>query len=185
MARRFEARITLARLPLSPQAVRALRKLKQYDLIVFTSKNARRFFMQALRERRISLPKKSRIVQVGPRTDLLKLPVKNKRILFPRSAIAPYDIVRQLRARGASVRVIPLYTARGAPLSRAKKEELLQGKIKKLYFRSPSGITGLLKQFRGSKKKTILAIPAHCIGETTARAARAAGFKKVFAKGIL
>ena len=119
MVRRFEARITLARLPLSPQAVRALRKLEQYDLIVFTSKNARRFFMQALRECRISLPKKSRIVQVGPRTDLLKLPVKNKRILFPRSAIAPYDIVRQLRARGASVRVIPLYTARGAALSRA------------------------------------------------------------------
>lgn len=181
----LEIQVSVRRLPLSPASVTAIRNLYRYDLIVFTSKNARKFFAQELRRRKVPFPRQSRIIQVGPRVDVLKFPIDNKHILFPRSAIAPFDIVLRMRARGATVRVIPLYTTHGVLLSRAKKELLVRGAVKRLYFKSPSGITGLLQQLRKKEKQTVLSIPALCIGETTAGAARAAGFKKVKIKGIL
>jgi uroporphyrinogen-III synthase len=175
----FEVRVVLKRLPLSRASVAALKHLDRYDAILFTSKNARRFFMQELRRRRFA-PPRSRIIHVGPRRDLMKFHINGKRVLFPRSAIAPSDIVRALRARDTIVRVIPFYTTKGAPLSRAQKDRLLQGKVKRLYFKSPSGIRGLLAQFRGRDREAIRSIPARCIGATTAVAAREAGFKRVF-----
>jgi len=181
----FEVRIILEQLPLSRTSVEALRTSDRYDAIVFTSNHARAFFMQELRRRRFALPKRSRIIQVGPRADLLKFDLKNKRVLFPRSAIAPFDVVRALRTRGATVRVIPLYTAKGAPLSQAQKNKLLQGKVKQLYFKSPSGVRGFLGQFRGKGREVVRSIAARCIGATTARAARDAGMKKVSMGNVL
>lgn len=176
----LEARITVHRLSLSPVSVRALYALSRYDLIVFTSKNARECFARALRERGISLPERARIVHVGPRMDLLAIPVRNTHILFPRSALAPFDIVRRLRARGATVRVLPLYTVSSVPLSLAQKRSLARGKVRQIRFRSPSGVFGFMRQLRKNERRGVCSIPARCIGKTTARAARAAGFKNVF-----
>jgi uroporphyrinogen-III synthase len=175
----FEVRVIVKRLPLSPASVNALRRLDRYDAIIFTSKHARAFFVQELQRRNISLPR-DRVIQVGPRNDLLKKALKGKRILFPRSALAPSDVIRKLRALRSTVHVIPLYTAEGKPLSRVEKKRLQERAIEQLYFKSPSGIRGLLRQFRGAAREHILSIPARCIGETTAAAARKAGFKKVF-----
>ena len=177
-------KVNVRPLPLSSASVHAIRNLASYDYIAFTSKNARKFFTQALREYRIKPPARGQIMQVGQRADLLKFPLRGKRILFPRSAIALFDIVRRLRTRGAIVRVVQLYTAHGAPLSQAQKRLLLAGEVKKLYFKSPSGIDGLLRQVSRSNRKSILAIPALCIGETTAQAARLAGFKQVSIKNV-
>ncbi|TSC69069.1 MAG: uroporphyrinogen-III synthase/uroporphyrinogen-III C-methyltransferase [Parcubacteria group bacterium Gr01-1014_56] len=185
MQKTLEIQVRMKRLRLSRTSVRALHNLNRYDLIVFTSKNARAFFMSELEERHIAAPRRARMVTVGPRHELLRLSPLGKRILFPRSAIAPYDIVRSLRARGAVVRVIPLYTTLGTPLSRGEKEALLRGAITLLYFRSPSGITGLLGQLSKKEKLMVRKIPAQCIGPTTARAAREAGFNKVSIKGVL
>ena len=181
----WKATIKTTRIPLSRASMQALRNLDRYSLIVFTSKHAKQCFAQALQEERIPLPRRIRVVQVGPRNDLLKLPLKHEHILFPRSAIAPYDIVRRLRARGAVVRPLPLYTTRGTALSDRHKRSLLSGAVGALYFKSPSGVTGLLGQFRKKEKKIIQAIPATCIGQTTAAAARAAGFKRISIKGVL
>ena len=185
MTKRFEVQVETKRLPLSHESLQVLRNLDAYDLVIFTSKNARKFFAQELRKRRIAFPHRSHVIQVGPRKDLLKFPISNKRILFPRSAIAPYDIVRRLRARGAIVRVMPLYTSEGVVLSHQRKELLMRGKVCQLYFKSPSGITGLLRQLKKRERQIIQNIPALCIGKTTARAARRAGFKKVSSKAVL
>lgn len=173
--------VVVRRLPLSRASVKVLRHLKNYDHIVFTSKNARKFFLQELKERRIPAPPRSRTIQVGPRVDLLQFPLlSGKRILFPRSAIAPHDIVRRLRARGVVVRVLPLYNTSGTPLTPAQKRALVEGKVQRIYFKSPSGVFGFLGQLRGHVRQAVFAVPARCIGQTTAHAARKMGFKKVF-----
>ena len=105
--------------------------------------------------------------------------LKGKRILFPRSVLAPFDIVRKLRAKGTIVRAFALYTTYGAPLSAAEKKRILGGRIQRLYFKSPSGIHGFLRQFRAGERQRVLALPVRCIGETTAKAARATGFRRV------
>jgi uroporphyrinogen-III synthase len=184
MSATLEVKVTVRRLPLSRASVRALRDASHYDYVALTSKNARRLFIQTLRDLGAELPASSRIMRVGPRADLLKFPWRGKRVLFPRSALAPYDIVKRLRARGATVRPIALYTAHGVPLSPAQKKALLAGKIRQLYFRSPSGIDGFLRQFRGRDRKTVLSLPALCIGGTTAQAARKAGFGRVSIKNV-
>jgi len=181
----FTVGIKTIRIPLSRASTSALRNLDRYNVIAFTSKNARRFFTQELKERHLTLPRDIRIIQVGPRHDLLKSPLKARRILFPRSTRAPYDIIRRLRARGAIVRPLLLYTAHGIPLSPTQKMSLLQGKIDSLYFKSPSGVTGFLEQFRGKDKEIVQHISARCIGKTTAQAARAAGFKHISITGVL
>ena len=185
MAKTLDVQIVLKRLPLSRVSVSALRNIDRYDLIVLTSKNAARFFLQELRGRKIPPPPKQRIVIVGPRNDLLKLRVRGKRILFPRSAIAPYDIIHKLRARGAVVYPLLLYTTKGTMLSSRQKKSILNGEVSKLSFRSPSAILGLARQFRGKERLAVLSLPAICIGKTTARAARETGFKKVTLGRIL
>lgn len=179
MSKTFEANIELERLPLTTAAALALQHVDRYDLVVFTSKNAKRFFDDILRERRIAPPSAARIRIVGPRNDLLKLAARDKRILFPRSSVAPFDIVRKLRARGASVRALALYTTRGAVLQKIEKEKLLRGDYAALYFKSPSGVQGFLRQFTPPQRRMLQLIPARCIGPTTAKAAREAGFAKV------
>lgn len=182
--RTIEIRVEPRRLPLSTAAIHALHTLSQYDIIAFTSKNAYSLFIQELKRRHIAPPLAHQIVRVGPRNDLLRFSVNSKKVLFPRSALAPHDIVRKLRARGARVRVIPLYTVRAIPLSKNQRTALAQGTIEKFFFRSPSGIHGLLAQLRGKLRARALGIEAHCIGATTARAARKAGFKKVSIKSV-
>jgi uroporphyrinogen-III synthase len=105
--------------------------------------------------------------------------VRGMRILFPRSAIAPSDVVRMLRASGAVVTVMPLYTSSPAPLSANEKRKILTGIYTTLFFKSPSGVRGLLSHFTKIEALAVRARTAQCIGPTTARAARAAGFAKV------
>lgn len=180
MSPELKVQVAVRRLPLSHASAKALRTAASYDHVVFTSKNARKFFSQELKARRIAAPAPARIIQVGPRADLLKFNFAGKRVLFPRSAIAPHDIVRRLRAKGVVVRVVPLYTTHGVPLARAQKNALARGLIRQIYFASPSGVAGLLGQLRGRSRAAVLALPARCIGKTTAQAARSTGFKRVF-----
>ena len=185
MDRTLNVTVVTKPMPLSRAAILALRKLERYDIIAFTSKSARQYFDAELRKRGSRLPKKVQVLQVGPRNKLLRYPIDKKRILFPRSAIAPADIIRRLRARGAMVRVVPLYTTLGAPLSRADRKALETKKITKLYFRSASGVAGFLSQLRGSLRKHVLTLPLLVIGESTAETARKAGFRSVKIVGVL
>ena len=184
MARTLKVQVEVCRVPLSRASLNAIRNIDRFDFVVFTSKNARIFFRQLLRERRIRKPHVP-IISVGPRCDLLTFNIDNKRLLFPRSTIAPSNILRKLRARGAIVRTIPLYCAHGVPLSQRDKTALASGDISKLYFRSPSGVSGFLRQLQGKLRKKVLRLPAECIGETTAASARHAGFTRVSVVRVL
>jgi uroporphyrinogen-III synthase len=176
----FEARVRLARLLLSQNTVKALRNLSRYDLIVFTSKNARQFFFEELQKRHIAPPSTSKIKIVGPRAELLKLQDKNKRrILFPRSAVAPFDIVKQLRKKGAVVRPLLLYTVRDVPVSAKERQDIVGGKYSHLSFRSPSGVRGLLKHFSPTERTKLLKLAVLSIGPTTTAAAKRAGFRRI------
>lgn len=176
MLTKLHIKVRVKRVPLSRAGAQALKRLDSYDLIVFSSKHAQRFFMQLLRERNMKLPRRSRVLRVGPRADLLKHQVAGKRVLYPRSALAPFDIIRRLRAGGATVVPLVLYTAVAEPLSSAQRRMLAQGKVSSLHFRSPSGVRGLLRQLSPAERRIAQGLPAWCIGATTLAAARSAGF---------
>jgi uroporphyrinogen-III synthase len=199
----FEAEICVIRKNISALSVRALERLDTYDGLIFASKHAVEFFAQELKERKINFPSKIRVAVVGPftakaakdqgiRVDVIterrqdfilsKLinmlgDVKDKRILFPRSAIAPNDEVLQLRKRGALVTVVSLYTTKGKLLSKSDKKNLLSGVYGILAFKSPSAIDGLLKQFTPKQRLIIKTMPASCLGPTTSRHALEQGFR--------
>jgi uroporphyrinogen-III synthase len=202
MGKIFEVEIRVRRKKLTTTSARALTRLDTYNWILFTSKNAVTFFAQELRERHISFPKKLPIAVVGPTTanaahrehwhvqvlpeqftvsDLLRSigNIQGKHILFPRSAIAPYETIRKLRARGGHVTVLPLYNTEGMPINPTTKNALTKGLYKQLTFKSPSGIIGFMRQFSAAQRRFLQEVPALCIGPTTARAARSAGFKKI------
>jgi uroporphyrinogen-III synthase len=174
----FEVSVEIVPLRLSPFATRILRQANSYDRIVFTSKNAQEIFEREMHRLHIAMPTE-KIIRVGPREDLLKHDLRNRRILFPRSKLAPFGIVRKLRSRGTVVQTITLYTARGKKLTRSEKQTLLSGTYDRLHFKSPSGIYGFLHQFSPQERITIKNIPAHCIGTTTTTAARKAGFRHI------
>lgn len=176
----LEIGVDIIPLPLSKYAARVLCQADSYDHIVFTSKHAERIFRSRLRRLHSSV-KGKKMIRVGPRNDLLKLHLRG-RVLFPRSALAPFDIVRKLRAQGVVVTTVRLYTARGKKLSSRDRNALLSKKIDRLYFKSPSGIDGLLRQIPHKDRNVVLKIPALCIGETTEKAARKAGWKQVTIK---
>jgi len=202
MHRSFEMQITTKPLTLSATARRALKNANRYDWILFTSQHAVSYFIEALRKGRVVYPSAPHIAAVGPKTaDALRAlgftvrivpeqytsahliralgTVRGMRILFPRSAVALYDAVRELRMHGARVQTIPLYTAQAARLSQAQKKRLVSGFYQKLLFKSPSGVTGFIRQFSVRERAHLCEITVQAIGQTTARAARKAGFKKV------
>ena len=198
----FQVPIQVLPLPLSTYSVRALKKADSYDWILFTSTNAVELFVRKFLNRKISLPYRPQIGAVGPSTaQVLKkvgfkvhiipkkhtvehlvrsLPtISDKRILFPRSVLAAHDAIRTLRAQGARVRTISLYTTKVLPIALKEITALTLGKYSAISFGSPSAIEGFLKQLTRAQRAQVYKIPAQCIGPTTASAARKAGFRKV------
>jgi len=198
----LEIRVRARALPLTPAAVRTLSRLASFDWIVFASKNAARFFGKELRRRRLAVPRAVRIAAVGAATaaavraagmrvhvvpvrstamDMVAAlgDVRGRRVLFPRSAVAPATPVRALRSRGAHVQVLPLYVSTLPPLAASTRRALLSGRCAALVFTSPSGVHGLMRQLRAPERTVVRRIIARCIGPTTATAARKAGFSKI------
>jgi uroporphyrinogen III methyltransferase/synthase len=180
----LEVFVDIEAVPISAFSSRILTNVAAYDHVVFTSKNAERIFVKTLHARRIDVPA-AKFIRVGPRADLLRLGLSGKRVLFPRSKLAPFDVVRKLRAQGAVVQPLILYTARGRRLSASQMKKLLAGEWDRLYFKSPSGVAGLLRQFTKADRRVLKGIPALCIGQTTSAAAKKAGWKKISVKRVV
>jgi len=206
MSHTLEIRVRVTPRKLSRTGLRAIERIERYDWILFTSKNAAACFAREMRKRRLALSPTSRVAAVGPETAAalrsLGFPVHSMparftvramvnsmksvnglRVLFPRSAIAPPDAIRILRKRGARVTVVPLYTTTVRPLAHTVKRALLAGSYTGLTFKSPSGVHGLMRQLRSKEKHMVRTIPAQCIGPTTKRVAREAGFKHITTTG--
>src|SRR3989344_7373758 len=143
MHKQLDMQVTAKRVPLTPAGAAALRRLASYDLVVFSSKYAQLFFMRLLRRQGTKVPRSVGVLRVGPRRDLLRHAVAGKRILYPRSALAPYDIVRALRAKGTRVVPLVIYTVLPVPLGAGERRMLTIGKAHSISFRSPSGVRGL------------------------------------------
>lgn len=180
--------------------------LDSFGWVVFTSARAVGSFADSLRETngKVSLPRAPRVAAVGPVTAAAvrkhDLPVhfvpkkagtakqlalgldgvQGKRILLPRARVATPELPRILKARGAKVTALPMYTAR---LERGHDTALsrmaLSGDIGCCICTSPSTVRGLIaKVGTGAAKRALLASPVFVIGPATGDEARRLGFKK-------
>ena len=93
------------------------------------------------------------------------------RVLYPASAIADTTLETGLAARGFRVARLNVYTT--LPAEVAPEEARRARQADAVTFASPSAVRAWVRVVGGD-------LPAACIGETTARAARDAGFSRVF-----
>jgi uroporphyrinogen-III synthase len=190
--------------------------LEDYDWVAFTSVRALEAVAREAERLGWSWPPQSRSAAVGDRTAdelqalgwmpeciatdhtarglvscLSATGLLGARVLFPCSGIAEPTLPEGLRAVGASVEVLPVYTTvktwEGSPeklpfLSRELTEALRRGCVATLA--SPSAVraladlgsaAGILNQLR--------AIPVAVLGPSTAAAAQEAGFRATQADG--
>lgn len=185
----------------------ALRKIQQYDWLLFTSVNAVDYFFARIKQLKqdIRTLQGIKIASVGPATSqaiskhLLKVDreakdfssdalaaalstreIKGKRILFPRAEIARPNIVADLKQRGAKLDVVAIY--RSEPLRYSQQE------LQKIFKKMPDLLTftsslGAEYFFRGLKsslfKQKIQKIPCAVLGRSTRETAEALGFEVI------
>jgi len=185
---------------------RALSRLRNFDLVVFTSVNGVKRFLERLLRRRGDIQdlKGAVIVAIGPATRaalrdrglrVAALPeeyraegviralsgrgLRGARVLIPRAAVARDMLVRALRRRGARVEVAPVYrTVASAAGLPAVRKALRQGRVDLVTFASSSTVEQFVRRFRSPADRLRLRrVPAAVIGPITAATARRCGFK--------
>lgn len=187
---------------------RTIAALDSYHGIFFTSANAVRFFLGRMRRagRQAEDLRALECFAVGPATaavlaaegievqdlperqqaeglvDLLgDRPLHGRRYLLPRARKAREILPRFLRERGAQADVVVVYETRTAEESRERLREILEtDRVDYLTFTSGSTVRSfetLAPPHSAASARR--GIPAACIGEVTAAAARSAGFRQV------
>jgi uroporphyrinogen-III synthase len=103
--------------------------------------------------------------------------IKGRGILLLRSEAAELEPANIIRARGAEVTDLPVY--RTLPVTDpdpAYEPLLTYGQIGAHVFASPTAVDGLSQRLSEPALERARALPAACIGNTTAAAAESAGF---------
>jgi uroporphyrinogen III methyltransferase/synthase len=187
---------------------RCLERLSKYDGLIFTSANAVGFMFRRIEERGIPKATIQGIpaYAVGPATAealaargiavpslpeqyqaeglasvLARDTLKGKRFLFPRARKAREWLPGFLEERGARVDLAVVYETRYASENQGLLRRLLkEERLDFLTFTSSSTV-GAFGAMAGPDATAAAwkAIPAACIGEITAEAARAQGFRHV------
>lgn len=165
-----------------------------YDWIVISSPESARVFLAAWRNG--GQPKFGRLAAIGAGTTSViedaglhvsfepskatfrvlasELPLeRGSRLLYPASAKASTDNVRMLEERGFLVSRINTYSTETALWSADEKE--VCGTVDVATFASPTTVKGWVQNADADRE-----LPVACIGETSAAAAKAAGFSNVF-----
>jgi uroporphyrinogen III methyltransferase/synthase len=184
----------------------AIRRLKEYDWIIFTSVNGVEAFAKRLRERgqMMSALKGALIAAIGPATaralrarglrvsvvpgeyraeGLLKaLRSQNwrgKRVLLARAAKARDVLPRMLARRGAKVDVIAAYRTAVPPASRSRIGKVFgRRKPDAITFTSSSTVRNFIAlQGRKRALRALRSVAVATIGPVTSRTARALGLK--------
>lgn len=182
---------------------RAVRSVSKYHWIVFASVNAVDHFFRRLRQKGEDLRELQgvRIAVVGPATKravedrglkadlvarrssaeglvqaLRRKGVSGKKILIPRSRLGREDLVEGLEKLKARVEAVEAYR----PVLPEGRREDLNGLIEKgnidgVIFASPSAV----ENFQKMAGRILPELPVVCIGPTTAKRAREAGFSAV------
>ncbi len=190
---------------LSKDERQALTQLPSYDYLFFTSVRAVQYFVDALLEYHIELIGVAvpSVVAVGPMTasacrkaglrvvstpshftadHMIKnlLSLSSKKILFPRSTIAPEDTIVSINNSGAKVTQLSLYstTYRTEALNEADKTALTTADY--VIFLSPSSVKSFMNLVSNSTLTDVLhTATALCIGPRTEHTARALGFEHI------
>jgi uroporphyrinogen-III synthase len=181
--------------PADPAPLRdALRRLDDYDWIVFTSAPA----VDTVIRVRAAAPERTRVAAVGNATasalrqhgwpvDLV--PAKSdaqhlaaallaqhagaRRVLFPASAEALPTLARQLRQGGSQVDQVEAYRlATVAAPAQTWRAALHDGSIDAITFASPSAVTRLRAALGADHFDKVKSLVVAAIGETTAKALR-------------
>jgi uroporphyrinogen-III synthase len=107
-------------------------------------------------------------------------PVENQEVLLARTNIASRQLADTLRARGASVTDLPVYSTHAASQPHTQLDQLLRkSQIGYIIFASVSAIVGFERSITQRGLSIAKNIPAVAIGPATAAAATATGFRHV------
>jgi uroporphyrinogen III methyltransferase/synthase len=187
---------------------RCLKRLSEYQGLLFTSANAVDFTFRRMEETGIPLENAQRIAAyaVGPATAealaargitvnslpdqyqaeglaslLAREKVQERRFLFPRARKAREWLPRFLEEKGARVDLAVVYETRKADENECLLREFLEkGNLDYLTFTSSSTVEAFVELAGAdSRRPAWQAIPAACIGEITADTARSKGFRQV------
>jgi uroporphyrinogen III methyltransferase/synthase len=181
---------------------RSIRKLSEYDWVIFTSVQGVRFFskrMAALGEPADRL-REVKVAAIGPATAaaLVELgekldyvpeeflsekiahglgDVKGKRILLPRADIASKRLPELLKKNGAIVDEVAAYrTVTPDDLSANRVESILEQGVDVVTFTSASTVRNLADVVGAGRLEALLkGVKVACIGPVTAEAAKALG----------
>ncbi|HUK53040.1 MAG TPA: uroporphyrinogen-III synthase [Candidatus Binatia bacterium] len=182
----------------------ALRRLHEFDWLLFTSQNAVRFFEERRRELEVALEwSHPRVAAIGPATakaaqelgygvesvaeeatgEALAAGLRNvlagRSVLLPRSDRARPDLPRALAADGARVTDVVAYrTIAAGPEGEAALEQIRNGGIQVVTLASPSAFERLADQLGAATLAALTASGAlalAAIGPVTAAAIRQAG----------
>ncbi|MEK7474968.1 MAG: uroporphyrinogen-III synthase [Candidatus Coatesbacteria bacterium] len=192
--------IRLERITRPRGAVAVVRRWPAFDWIVFTSAAAVRDWNRFRRARRLG-PRGPRAAAVGRETarairNVLGLrvaampkrfsgdalagalgPVRGLRILIPRALVAREALPRELRRRGATVTILPLYRTRpDAQGLLALRRLVLAGRADWVAFASPSAAASVFGALGVAGRRAFRArVRAASIGPTTSAALRRRG----------
>jgi uroporphyrinogen-III synthase len=196
--------ITTKKTRLTPVQIDLLRRVGQFDWLVFTSAAGVRYLLEQAKFHTVPLPegrpktavvgektaaaalKNGLSVDFRPRTPNghslgLELPLpKNSSILLARSTIAGRDLPDLLRRRGASVAELPVYDTIPTSNTDENFNQLLQqSRIGWLVFASPSAVRAFSNRLSPALRKLAQTLPAIATGPTTAHALQAGDFQDI------
>jgi uroporphyrinogen-III synthase len=114
--------------------------------------------------------------------DMLEEDLSGQRfaVLRPREVTTPLGGL--IEARGGVVNELILYRTVVPGEGAAELDQALEAGLDVITFASPSAVRGIISlesRIQNPESRSVLGIPAICIGPTTAEAAREAGFKNV------
>jgi uroporphyrinogen III methyltransferase/synthase len=177
----------------------ALRRIGEFDWIVFTSANGVNAFFSRLGERQNRDEIKAKFACVGPETQkeleahgfkpslvpsefltlrlgeelLSRFGMKGKKVLLARSEEASREISNVLRNAGAIVEEAPVYKVTSRKINNLSRNEILDH-ITDITLTSPSTVRGLVTNFSVDEIRS-RKISVHCIGPITAESLREQG----------
>ncbi len=192
----------------SPELTDILRRIDEFDWVIFTSAMGPHFFKSIIEKLSIDISPETMppIAVIGERTAMAvkKIgyrvtfqprlaasknlaqelgdfkPIKGSAILLLRSAIAEPDFPKKLGALGGRVTDRAIYQTILVREPDPEFEKLLeQGKIDFLTFASPSAVRGFLGRVPSTLQEIAMRLPAIALGRNIANALRSAGFKHI------
>jgi uroporphyrinogen-III synthase len=190
-------------LPLTEAARRTLQRLPEFDWLVLTSPRVVPALQSLMRAANMGAHPVPPVATVGERTaEAVRAagwrvkfvprvananalaaglePTRDQNILVARTTIATSGLGAALRARGATVTDLPVYSTTPVRSSVPQLEQsIADGCIAFVVFASPSAITGLGLSLAPDNLARVRDLPVIAVGPTTAAAAAAMGFRHV------